>query len=293
MPVLEAIIGLTTYVLTDGAPFALIDAEDGMAPVRRITDRGPLQHGDSDNDFRLDPLTFPLGLLMSAADIGEHYDNRDLALRVWRPSKTPIRLRWTLDNGQIRQYDVHVSGRLAFSSKDMPGFSQRFVVPLRAADPTCYDPSLQAYTYGVGGGTGAFSFPLSWPASFGGSTVNQTRAIPYAGTWREYPIVIINGPITNPVITNLTTADKLDFTGVTVGSGTTYTVDCRPGRKSVVDQTGSNKISDLTDDSDLATFSLEADPDAPSGINDVQVTGTSANATTEVYVQFYHRYIGF
>lgn len=282
-----------TYSLSDGNPFAVIDEENGMATIRRITERGPLQHGDSDRDFRLDPTIYPLGLLMYAADIATHYNNRQLATHIFRPSKAELKLRWTLENGAVRQFDVHVDGRIAFGSKDARGFSQRFVVPLRAADPTCYDPTLNNITYGVGGGTGAWSFPLSFPGSFGGSTINQTRTIPYVGTWRSSPIVLIKGPITNPVITNLNTGDKLDFTGVTVNSGDTYTIDCRPGRGSVNDSTGVDKIADLTDDSDITTFSLEADAEAPGGLNDVKVTGTSANATTEVYLQWYTRYIGF
>jgi len=292
MTTLEAIIGGATYSLSDGAPFAIIDSEDGMAPVRRITDRGPLQDGDSDLGFRLEPIVWPLALRLVANNIATHYDVRDTALRIFRPSRTAIQIRWTLDNGAVRQLDCHVSGRLAFASRERQGFNQKCVVPLRAANPLYYDPAMQAVTYGVGAGSGGFAFPLSWPASFGGSTVNQTRAIAYVGSYREFPIVIIKGPITNPVVTNLTTGDKLDFTGVTIGSGTTYTIDCRPGKKSVLDQDGANRIAGLSDDSDLATFSLEADPEAPGGINSVHVTGTSANATTEIYLQWYSRYVG-
>lgn len=278
--------------LSDGNPFALLDEEMGMADVRRITDRGPLQHGDSDIDFRLEPTTYPLGLLMTAATISDHYANRALALRLFRPSNTPLRLRWTLDNGDVRQIDAHINGRLVFGSKDRSGFGQRFVVPLRAADPTFYDPTQQAVVYGVGGGSGGFVVPLVVPLGVGASTVNQSKTITYAGTWRDYPIIIITGPITNCVITNTTTGDKLDLTGITLNAGTTYTINCRPGVKTVTDQAGTNKIADLTDDSDLATFSLEADPEALGGNNGISVTGSAATTATEIYVQFYSRYVG-
>jgi hypothetical protein len=172
------------------------------------------------------------------------------------------------------------------------GYSQLAVVELRAADPTFYDPTALGYTFGVNAGTLGWAYPITFPEGFGSSTVNQTRAITYNGTWRTYPVVLIKGPITNPVITNTTTGDKLDFTGTTVNSGTTYTIDCRPGVKSVLDQAGASQIAALTDDSDLATFSLEADPEAPGGINTITVTGSAANATTEVYLQYYERYIG-
>jgi hypothetical protein len=282
----------TTYSLSDGNPFALLDEEMGMADVRRITDRGPLQHGDSDIDFRLEPTTYVVGLLMYAASISEHYDNRALTLRIFRPSNTPLKLRWTLDNGDVRQIDMHISGRLVFGSKERGGFTQRFVVPLRAADPTFYDPSQQAVTYGVGGGSGGFVVPVVVPLGVGASTVNQTKTILYAGTWRDYPIVLITGPITNCVITNTTTGDKLDFTGVAISAGTTYTIDCRPGRKTVTDGAGTSHIDQLSDDSDLQTFSLEADPEAPGGNNSITVTGSAATTATEIYLQFYNRYVG-
>lgn len=282
-----------TYSLSDGNPFAIIDEENGMATVRRITDRGPLQHGDSDRDFRLDPTIYPLGLMIYAADIAAHYDNRALALRLFRPSNTMLRLRWTLENGDVRQIDGQINGRLAFSSKDAAGFTQRCVVPFRAADPTFYNPTLQAVVYGVGGGSGGFVVPVVVPLGVGASTVNQTKTIAYAGNWRDYPVALITGPITNCVITNTVTGDKLDFTGVTINASDTYTVDCRPGRTSVTNAAGTDKIADLSDDSDITTFSLEANPEAPGGLNPISVTGSAATTATEIYLQFYHRYTGF
>jgi hypothetical protein len=75
------------------------------------------------------------------------------------------------------------------------------------------------------------------------------------------------GPITSPVITNAITGDKLDFTGTTIVGGASYTIDCRYGQKTVVDSAGANQISKLTSDSDLSTFCLLPDPDAPGGAN--------------------------
>lgn len=294
MTTLTATIGGVTYTLHDVSGQLQWVGEDGwgMSPVRRITDRGPLQHGDSDIDFRLEPRIGMLKLLAPASDLAGHWNIRSTLLQIFRPSNTAIQLLWGLDNGAQRQIDGHYVGDLSFGSDARMGFNQTAVVQLRAADPTFYDPNLQAVVYGVGGGTGAWSFPLSFPGSFGGSTVNQTRTIAYAGTWRTYPIVIIGGPITSPVVINLTTGDKLDFTGITINTGDHYTINCRPGVKTVVNDAGTNKIADLSDDSDLQTFSLEANPEAAGGLNDVKVTGTGANATTEVYLQYYTRYVG-
>lgn len=293
MPILDVTVGGVTTVLSDGAPFAVLSAEGGMATVRRITERGPQQHGETDTDFRLEPTLFPLGLIAYAASIADHFTVRDQLLRLFRPSRTPIALRWTLENGSVRQLDVHVAGRLAFNSVDSRGFTQRCVIPLAAADPTLYDPTQEAVTYGVGAGNTGWAFPITFPEGFGSSNVSQSRAIAYAGSWRAFPTITITGPITDCVITNTTTGDKLDFTGVTIAAANTYTIDLAYGRKTVVNQLGVNKVADLTTDSDLATFALEAANEAPGGVNTITVTGSSANTNTEIYLRYYPRYVGF
>lgn len=292
MPVLQAIAPVGTYTLSDGLPFSIVSTEEGGPNIRRITDRGPLQDGDSDLDFRLEPIVWPLGLRISAPDAATQYTYRITLRKIFRPSRTPIQMRWTLENGDVRQLDCHVSGRMVFASGAQDGFSQRCVVPLRAADPTYYDPTIQAVTFGVGGGSGSFTVPVSVPTGVGAATVDQTRTIAYAGTWRSYPVITITGPINSCVIYNNTTGDKLDFTGYNISVGATVTIDCRPGIKTVTDASAVNLIDKLTDDSDLATFALEADADAPGGVNSIRVTGSSATSATEVYFSYYNRYEG-
>lgn len=292
---IDAIIGETVYPLTDGAPFYVIGDEGfGMAPVDRIVESVPMQHGATDVDFRLRPRTARLRVLTyhGPNEKAEHFDSRAELLRIFRPSRTPIRLRFTLDNGDVRQFDCFAVQGLDFSSATRLGASQTTIVELRMPDPTCYDPVQVAQTFGVDSGGAGFKFDLIFPASFGGSTVDQVRTIAYDGTWREFPVIVIAGPITDPVITNLTTGDKLDFTGYTIEDGDEVTIDCRFNAKTVTDQNGVNLIAKLSDDSDLATFSLEADPEAPGGLNDIKVTGTGANDNTQVYLRYYRRFIG-
>ena len=53
-----------------------------------------------------------------------------------------------------------------------------------------------------------------------------------------------------------------------------------------------NKIADLTEDSDLATWHLATNPDAVDGQNGIQVEGASVTAATEVYLQWHDRFVG-
>lgn len=294
MTTLTAAIGGTTYTLHDVTTSLAWVGDDGwgMAPVRRIVDRGPLQHGDSDIDFRLEPRIGMLKLLAQAASTSAHWSIRDTLLRIFRPSNTAIVLTWGLDNGTTRAIDVHYAGDLSFSSESRLGYNQTAVVQLRAADPSFYDPSVQNVLFTTGGGSGGFVVPVVVPIAVGASTVNSSQVVTYSGTWLSYPIVTILGPITNPVVYNDSTGDKLDFTGITITGGNTYTIDCRPGRKTVLYTDGTNKIADLTDDSDLATFSLLPNPDVLGGNNTIRVTGSGANASTAINVVYYLRYVG-
>ncbi len=294
MTTLTATIGGATYTLHDvSGTFAWVGEDGwGMAPVRRITDRGPLQHGDSDIDFRLEPRTGMLKLLARASSASAYWDNRATLNQIFRPSNTAIQLLWGLDNGAQRQIDVHFAGDLNFASDGRLGYNHTAVVSLRAADPTFYDPTVQSVPFTTGSGSGGFVVPVVVPVGVGASTVNSTQVITYPGTWLTFPIVTIVGPITNPVITNLSTTDKLDFTGITISAGDSYTIDCRSGYKTVTNAAGTNKIADLTDDSDLQTFSIQPNPDVAGGLNTIKVTGSSTNASTSINIVYYVRYVG-
>ena len=104
--------------------------------------------------------------------------------------------------------------------------------------------------------------------------------------------VRITGPITDAVITNNATSEKLDFTGTTIAAGDYYEIDCRYGYKTVVDSTGANQIADLTSDSDLVSFHIAPDPEVGGGINSITITGTSITAATTAFVSGKTRLIG-
>jgi hypothetical protein len=109
-----------------------------------------------------------------------------------------------------------------------------------------------------------------------------------------YPHKIrITGPITSPVITNETTNEKLDFGVNSIGAGVSWDIDLRYGVKSIIQAaSGVNKIQFLTEDSDLATWHIAADPEVIGGANSIRVTGTAVTASTRVEISYLERYIG-
>lgn len=112
----------------------------------------------------------------------------------------------------------------------------------------------------------------------------------YAGDLPEYPVVRINGPISDPVLVNTATDERLDFTGYTIGSGDYYDIDLRYGRKTVRNSGGDRKIGQLSKDSDLASFHIAPAPEVSGGTNTFQLTGTATAAPTNAVITYYNRF---
>jgi phage-related protein len=144
----------------------------------------------------------------------------------------------------------------------------------------------------IGAGTDTWEVPFPVPFKVGASTIDSNIAISYDGNAPSYPIIRITGVATDPVLTNETLGLKLDFTGTTIAAADYYEIDLRYGRKTVVDSAGANQLADLTTDSDISSFRIAADPDAPGGINSLNFTCTAATLATACTVVYYERYIG-
>lgn len=117
-------------------------------------------------------------------------------------------------------------------------------------------------------------------------------AFAYAGDYDTYPIVKITGPIGNPVLTNLVTGDKLDFTGGTVGSAEVWTIDTRYGNKTAT--SGTTSVANfLSTDSDLASFRIVAAPIATGGTNVITLAGTVTSGTPTIQIIYNERYMSY
>jgi hypothetical protein len=269
----------------------------GMPPVRRITEQGPSQHGVSDLGFRLDQRTVGLVLTFTGIDDTAVERKQERIYGLFKPRDVAYKLRFrTPGRRRTYQIDCHTTSGPDFSSAEMKDGGRspiyRAALQVYAPDPVFYDPSLHVVSFGLTGGGGAWTIPWVIPWGIGSSTLNQTTNVIYAGNWLEYPIITVVGPITNAIIANAISGDAIDFTGATIAAGVTYTIDLRPGHRSVVDQAGTNQIATLADGSDMATWSLLPDPDAPGGINPITVSGSGVTEATQVYLQYYDRYVG-
>ncbi|MFA5636819.1 MAG: phage tail domain-containing protein [Anaerovoracaceae bacterium] len=288
--------GASTLSLTDGTVARLLGLDGtGEAPVHRIEERGPQQHGATDIDFRLDPRTVQLALWIKGASQADLETKRKQLIDAFRATVAAKALRFTLDNGEVYQLDGHSTGSLTMPQEGGEGFVMRVGLTFRAADPTFYDPEATTLTYYLGGSAGtASAVPTVVPTFVGASILNVSESIEYEGTWRAYPRIQIHGPISGPKITNSSGAlhEVLEFSGVNIPTGEIYTVDLRYGYKTVTDSAGTSKITELTNASDLATWHLADDSEVTDGVNTLLVTGTAATGATRIDIIYNARYVG-
>lgn len=115
----------------------------------------------------------------------------------------------------------------------------------------------------------------------------------YGGDYYDYPVLTLTGPLADIVLENLSTGDRLDFTGATIPAGATYTIDLRADALSVVDSGGTVRTNLLTDDSDLGTWALAPSPLVIGGTNIVRVSSTTSSTASLVTLTYRNRYTSY
>lgn len=265
---------LSGYDATSGLTFQYLgDQGFGMAPLHRITTRGPLQYGDSDIDYRLDPRILQIPLIVQNTSSTPRYNVyaiRQKMLDIFRPQSRSILKVTTTATAQptiAREIEVRTLGGLSFDV-DPQDYHVRTVVQLRAADPTWYKP-------------------ISTQLVFNNTEINVIdKTTTNDGNWFAYPYIGLTGPMTNPSITNNDTGEVIALTG-TITAGNSIVIDLAYGVKTVTDfLSGANRISWVSASSNLATWSLRP------GANSIFIAATGLTAASQCTLTYLPRYTG-
>lgn len=288
------------YVTPDGVTFPLsaplfLLQEDGygMPPLEYVTERGPFQHGETVKDYFLRPRVVQLIVRRNGCSRAEYWNIRAQLLDMLRPGRgalqsppSPGTLRKYLSNGSVRELLVYTSEGPGFASHSPDQWDQWSVqdtIRFTAYDPVARDPVVQSRSY-VSTGPGG-TFPITFPWLFGSFGIG-TQDIVYAGSFLTFPTITINGPVVSPLIKNITTGEKIQFT-FTLAAGETVIVDLSYGRKTVTKNDGTNLIGFVSSDSNIATFHLNP------GLNQMQITATGTSNISSFVLTWFNRYIGF
>ena len=290
---------MRAWIIVDGVATSLSDGSLcrlegwdglGLADIHRLASRGPLQQGDTDEGYRRDPRFPTLTLGVVGSTPAEMAARRATLMGLLKPGSSAAILEFEREDGVTRRIDVQYSGGANAPSANKRPVYHRVGAVFKAPDPTFYDETGEAVTFAVSGGGDGLQIPMEVPFGVGSDVIDQSTPVTYTGTAETYPFIRVVGPVDDVVITNQTSGAKLDFTGVSIDPGDYRDIDLGWGRKTVVDSLGANKVSELTDDSDLTSFCLLPAPDAPSGINALHVGGSNATGATAITLQYFNRY---
>lgn len=282
----------------------------GMASIRRLSQRSPSQlYGDTDLGFRMDPRFSDFQWTIRGSSLSGYRDLREEFMSIWVPRfDDAVQLIFDFDD-RIRALDVVLDGELLWNNR--AGTIEQVSGVFRAADPRLYDPELVTVLFDLAGSSGNDGWSIPWPVPWpiGTSILNLTKTINYAGLSRlaavEFPIIRVIGPITNPVIENETTEEVIDLSAegglILADSSEWVQIDLsnspRRDSKTIRDQDGESIDQYLTTDSDLATWHLAPAGELllseayATGQNIITVSGTGVDATTQVSLRYYDRYL--
>lgn len=278
----------TAWNLVGGHPLDVISLDGaGIPNIARRTQDYANQHGALDYGYRLQPRDMSLKLFYNGIDKAAEDGIRDTIYKVFRPYDHLLKLRCTRDDRAVRQIDCHTIGTMDLPESERIGASLAFAVRLQAPDPIWYNATQQTHSY--------------TPASSGASTT-----ITYDGGWEEYPVIKLYGYMEFPILTetvytpNGNVTYTINFASVVtdVGSGIipdgdVWTLDLRPGYKTVSDAAGTNKLAFLLSGiGDFSSFRLFPAPIKTSGANAFTLAYTAKNANARMDVLYYNRYLG-
>lgn len=265
----------------------------GLADPEYATEAGPYQDGESIVNARWKSRTITIGVNIAADDDDAYEAARQALINILGTIRQDVYFRATYPDGRQRQLDTRYLAGLTLPIEASAGmYRTKSAFQLLAYRPLWYDPVTLVWSFALGSGDSSFKWATSWPVGWGVSTIDSSETKLYPGTWDDLPIIEITGPADDLVIENESTGEKLDFTGHDIDASEVVTLDLRYGRKSLTSSTGNTTLAHLTNDSDLGTFHVAADPDAPGGLNIFRVACTGAQAGTLIQMRLNPKYKG-
>jgi hypothetical protein len=177
-------------------------------------------HGDFFYGRR--PITMS-GKIIGFADTTARNMNMTKLMQATNAMRSNATLTWTPDGGGAQQF---VALRRQQPLKISGAWVKDFQISLVAADPRVYSATLHSQTVNASGtgGSGGFSFPMTFNLGFGAAVVTGQTFVTNSGSTESWPIYTITGPGTNPSIYNATTNKTLAFI-YSLNAGETLVVD--------------------------------------------------------------------
>lgn len=286
----KALSEYTEYETPDGSTYPLVipsrrgrwvitETGWGVPDVEHVTQRSPLQHGNTIVASWLRPRTLQLIIRQDFCSRNDYWEGRKdlvdaLRMDLWHFLGDQVRpgiLRKVLPDGSLRELDVYLGQGPTFDAADQRRWQQwsfQEILRFVAYDPIIRDPIEHSAT-------------LSLVA---------ITTVTYDGTWAERPVMVITGPCPSGfTITNSTTGESINIV-TSIADGETVTIDLTAHPPTVISDIAGSLIANLSTGSHLATWHLAPHPEAINGDNSVFPIIIGSGANTSVTLHYKHRY---
>lgn len=283
------------WVEADGTEHTLTEAASGVAvkwgiegrfmpPVELVVEEVPLQPGARLRTVKTKLRTIDLPLRLRGSTQADLRTKIRDVLKWFDPARGDGRYRITDHDAAEREITARYAGGLG-GVETVEGnglLSQLFVVAIECLDPYWQATADTVATFTTGAEATFFPF---FPLRLSSSEIFNDAVVANAGDVEAWPVWVITGPGSNPVLRNLTTTKLLDLSangGVTLAAGETATIDTRPGVKTIERNDGLNLFKHRTAASSLWPL--------PAGSNSVRIELTAASAASSVQLNYRRRY---
>lgn len=238
----------------------------------------PLTDGDTPRFTLASPRPLSVHTLIKGSNQTDFEAVRSLLQNGMNPKLGTGYFRCTRQDGTRR--DINCKYLDGFAGDETWGVSSsvhtELLLGFIAHDPYFYDTLATNLTFIATAATNFF--PIS-PLRLSSTSIGAGFSIFNSGDVEAFPVFSIQGPGTNPLLTNTTTGKVLSAT-ITLGAGQVLTIDT--GAKTVLREDGSNQFSTLSLSSVLWSLAV--------GQNALTLALGSAGAGSQISVSYKQRW---
>lgn len=250
----------------------------GSPAPRAVAENRPSGHGAVDATSFYGPRVIELTGFVQASSFADFWPKvDDLLGGLALGSEHVLRFRRLGDTFDL-QTTVRVDSSVDLPVGDVPRPFARWGVSLFCRDPRLYADLTSGAYDPTDAGSGGLVFPLGFPLVFGASGVSGALQVENAGNVSTPPVLVVTGPVTNPILDNDTTGLAIHTRDCGLAAGDTLTLDVR--RRTAV-------LNGTTPRPDLVNASLTTWWELRPGFNQIRMRGSAmASSQTELAVTF-------
>lgn len=276
-------IGETVFIGTGTYELIGVNGLSGLSADIQ-TQKAPYQDGVTYIDTLLDPRVIEINAMIRETSAQNLFNRRRELQRVLNPKLGKGTLKYVYPNS------TKVIDAIPSHSPIMPNDSdsQNHSFQKVAITFLCPDPSFRdevATEINVSSFEGGFSFPMEFDIDFG--TVGQEATVNNIGDLPTPILATFNGPVTNPVLENVTTGQQISVV-ISIATGERLEINTAFGQKSVIlYDTLNNPTSYFSAVDPTSDFFM-----LQQGENVLSYASSGSAGNDVLMVKYYNRYVG-